>query len=306
MTLEPDPVGPVPQRRDVDVALVRRLVVAQFPEWAALPVRPVPVGGWDNHTFRLGEDMLVRLPSAAAYALAVEKEQRWLPVLAPHLPLPIPVPLALGEPGAGYPHPWSVYRWLGGAPASAAAIVDLDRFAITLADFLAALQQVDPRGGPTPGQHNWFRGGPLRTYHRQLTQAVEKLADREMRGEVTAIWRAALRQVWDGPPVWFHGDVAAGNLLLADGALTAVIDFGTCGVGDPACDLAIAWTLLSGSSRAAFRGRLSVDTGTWARGRGWALWKAVITYTGAAVPETQAAAAKHLIDQIITDHSREA
>jgi aminoglycoside phosphotransferase (APT) family kinase protein len=302
MTIEPDTVGLVPQRHQVDVTLVRRLIATQLPHWADLPVRPVSAQGWDNRTFRLGETMLVRLPSAAAYALAVAKEQRWLPVLAPHLPLPIPVPVAIGEPGEGYPHPWSVYRWIEGEPASVAPVADLDSFAIALADFLDALRHVDPAGGPTPGQHNWFRGGPLQTYDRQMTRAVETLANPAVRDDVTRIWRAALRAAWDGRPVWFHGDVAPGNLLTVDGALTAVIDFGTCGVGDPSCDLAIAWTLLSGSSRAALRGRLSVDTATWARGRGWALWKAVVTYTDATSTEgAQAAQAKHVMDQIIAE-----
>jgi aminoglycoside phosphotransferase (APT) family kinase protein len=300
--IEPDPVGPVPQRHHVDVALVRRLIATQLPHWAHLPVRPVPAEGWDNRTFRLGATMLVRLPSAAAYALAVEKEQRWLPVLAPHLPLPIPVPLAEGEPGEGYPHPWSVYRWLDGEPASMAAIADADSFAVALADFLAALQRIDPAGGPTPGQHNWFRGGSLQTYDRQMMHAVQKLDDRTMRDAVAEIWQTALHAAWDGRPVWFHGDVASGNLLVAEGVLTAVIDFGTCGVGDPSCDLAIAWTFLSGSSRAALRTSLSVDTATWTRGRGWALWKAVVTYTKAAsTKDAQAVRAKHVIDQIIAE-----
>lgn len=305
MTMEPDVVGPVPQRHHVDVTVVRRLIATQFPHWADLPVRPVSVQGWDNRTFRLGETMLVRLPSAAAYALAVAKEQRWLPVLAPHLSLPIPVPLAIGEPGEGHPYPWSVYRWIEGEPASVAPVVDLDSFAIALADFLAALQHVDPTGGPTPGQHNWFRGGPLQTYDRQMTRAIERWDNPVVRDDVTRIWRAALRAAWDGRTVWFHGDVAPGNLLIVDGALDAVIDFGTCGVGDPSCDLAIAWTLLSGSSRAALNSRLSVDTATWARGRGWALWKAVVTYTDATSTESaQARHAKHVIDQIIAEYAQ--
>jgi aminoglycoside phosphotransferase (APT) family kinase protein len=278
--VEPFDLGPPPRRIPVDADLARRLIAAQFPQWAHLPVRSVDAQGWDNHTFRLGETMLVRVPSAAEYSLAVEKEHRWLPRLAPHLPLPIPAPLALGEPGQGYPHHWSVYRWLDGTPASRAGIRSLDSFAVSVAGFLVALRQVDPAGGPTPGVHNWFRGGPLATYDGQMAEWVPKLDDRALRAEVTAIWRSALDATWTGRPVWFHGDVAVGNLLLADGALSAVIDFGTCGVGDPACDLAIAWTLLSGSSRDNFRAALAIDDATWERGRGWALWKAVVTYSG--------------------------
>jgi aminoglycoside phosphotransferase (APT) family kinase protein len=282
-------------RIDVDAGLVRRLIAAQFPQWAGLPVTPVAMNGWDNQTFHLGPDMSVRLPSAAPYALAIDKEHRWLPVLAPRLPLPIPVPLAKGEPGEGYPHHWSVYRWIDGEPAGVAGIDDLTEFATTLAAFLTALARVDPTGGPGPGQHNWFRGGPLETYDGETRRAIEALAGDIDGHAATEIWATALRATWDGPPVWFHGDIASGNLLVKDGRLAAVIDFGTSGVGDPACDLAIAWTMLSGPSRAAFRNGLSADSATWARGRGWALWKALITY---ADPAT-AAPAKYVLDQLM-------
>ncbi|WP_308208415.1 aminoglycoside phosphotransferase family protein [Paractinoplanes aksuensis] len=231
-------------------------------------------GGWDNRTFHLGPDMLVRLPSAAEYALAVDKEHRWLPILADQLPLPIPVPLGRGEPDAGYPYPWSVYRWLDGETATRERVGDPVRFAEDLADFLLALQRVDATDGPGPGLHNWFRGGTLRTYEKLLE---EELPGRVDAGPIREIWAAALDARWDGPDRWFHGDIAQGNLLLTGGRLTAVIDFGTCGVGDPACDLAIAWTLLTGDGREAFRERLSVDDAMWARGRGWALWKALAT-----------------------------
>jgi aminoglycoside phosphotransferase (APT) family kinase protein len=271
-------LDPVPERIAVDADQVRRLVAEQFPQWADLPVRPVTNGGWDNRTFHLGSRMSVRLPSAAAYALAVDKEHRWLPVLAPRLPLPVPVPLAKGEPGAGYPYSWSINPWLDGEPASAERIADPVRFAVDLAEFLVALRSVDSTGGPGPGQHNWFRGGTLRTYDGEARRALAALDGHVDTGLAREIWKTALDARWDGVRTWFHGDVAQGNLLLDDGTLAAVIDFGTCGVGDPACDLVIAWTLLTADGRQAFRERLSADEATWARGRGWALWKALITY----------------------------
>ncbi|GAA2688708.1 aminoglycoside phosphotransferase family protein [Actinoplanes palleronii] len=263
----------LPIRPPIPAELVERLIAEQFPRWAALPVRPIATPGWDNRTFRLGDDMLVRLPSAAEYAGAVAKEQRWLPVLAGHLPLPIPVPLAEGAPGEIFAHPWSVYRWLDGEPATTAPIADPVAFAVALADFLLALAAVDPAGGPPPGLHNWYRGGPLSTYDGQMRAAAAELPDRDA---LLAIWTEARAAAWSGKPVWFHGDVASGNLLVRGGALAAVIDFGTCGVGDPACDLAVAWTLLTPPARRAFRARLAVDDATWSRGRGWALWKAAI------------------------------
>lgn len=294
---------PVPDRRLVDVGLVRRLVADQVPQWASLRVRPVPVSGWDNQTFRLGDRMSIRLPTAAEYALAVDKEHRWLPVFAPRVPLPIPVPLARGVPGRGFRFEWSVYQWIDGEPASADSVRDLTGFAESLAAFLVSLRGIDATGGPQPGLHNWFRGGPLSVYDAQVRRAVEIL-DRHVPGDVvTEIWQSGLRAAWDGRPVWFHGDVAPSNLLVRDGVLAAVIDFGTCGVGDPACDVAIAWTLLSGASRDAFRVRLDVDPGTWARGRAWALWKALIIYAR-ALPDDQttAAEASRIIQEILSDY----
>lgn len=301
--VKPTAVVPVPQRLHVDAMLARRLVAAQFPSWADLPIHPVATSGWDNQTFRLGSAMSVRLPSAAEYALAVDKEHRWLPVLAPCLPLPIPVPLAKGVPGEGYPLPWSVYGWIDGEPASVDHIDDLTGFAVVLANFLAALRRVDPVGGPGPGQHNWFRGGPLKTYDAQTRSAIDTLDGRLPSGPATEIWTSALRATWDDRPVWFHGDIAHGNLLVRDGALAAVIDFGTCGVGDPACDLAIAWTLLSGPSREAFRTHLGVDPATWARGRGWALWKALIIYTAERPTTLKAAEARRVLDEIFDEYA---
>lgn len=280
---------PRPDRRLLDVDAVRRLVAGQFPQWAGLPVRPVAVSGWDNQTFRLGERLSVRLPTAAEYARAVDKEHRWLPVFAPHLPLPIPVPVVRGEPADGYAFRWSVYEWIDGEPADTANIADLTGFAGTVAAFLVALRRVDPAGGPGPGEHNWFRGGPLSVYESQALRAMEAL-DGPTRRAAAAVWRSAMSATWDGRPVWFHGDVAVGNLLVRAGVLVAVIDFGTCGVGDPACDVVLAWTLLAGPSRDAFRAGLDVDDATWARGRGWALWKALITDD------------RRVVDEVIADY----
>ena len=264
-------------RMDLDAALVGRLIAAQFPQWAHLPIDPVEPGGWDNRTFRLGEHMSVRLPSAARYAAQVEKEHRWLPRLAPLLPLPIPVPLAIGAPAEGYPWPWSVYRWLDGETAAVAPIADLAEFASAVARFLTALQGIDARGGPPPGPHNFFRGGPVATYDAETRRAIATLDGEIDSAAATEVWERALASQWPGSAVWVHGDVSDGNLLVKDGRLAAVIDFGSSGVGDPACDLYLAWTFLEGESREAFRSALPLDEATWARGRGWTLWKGLIT-----------------------------
>ena len=265
---------------DINTGLVRRLVGRQFPQWAHLTIAPVEPGGWDNRTFRLGKDMLVRLPSAERYAAQVEKEHRWLPAITPHLPLPIPVPLAKGTPDEDYPWPWSVYRWLDGEPATIGNIPDLVQFARSLADFLNALYRIDATGGPAAGLHNFHRGGRLAVYDAETRAALSALSDRVDTAAALNVWRDALASQWHLPPIWVHGDVAVGNLLVRDGRLCAVIDFGSSAVGDPACDLVIAWTLFSGASRQAFRSALQFDDETWARARGWALWKALIIAAG--------------------------
>jgi aminoglycoside phosphotransferase (APT) family kinase protein len=247
--------------------------------------------------------MSVRMPSAAEYALAVEKEHRWLPALAPRLPLPISNPVAKGEPGDGYPFPWSIYSWLEGEPASADCIADPVRFAVDLAEFLSALRRVDPAGGPRPGLHNWYRGATLRTYDGVVQEALTDLAGHVDVDVVNEIWRDAQDAPWDGTEMWFHGDVAPGNILLADGQLAAVIDFGTCGVGDPACDLAIAWTLLTVKGRYAFRETLSVDEAAWSRGRGWALWKTLATCASSLNDVDDGAdTARGVLDGIIAEY----
>jgi aminoglycoside phosphotransferase (APT) family kinase protein len=257
--------------------LVECLVARQFPKWSHLPVAPVELDGNDNTTFRLGDEFSARLPSADAYIAQVEKEHKWLPILAPLLPLPIPEPLASGEPGCGFQRPWSVYRWLDGTIATVDRINDLPGFAADLAAFLSALYSIDPGGGPAAGAHSFLRGGPIDELDGDVRSALAALAGQIDILAATAAWEDALNASWDGPDVWVHGDITSTNLLVADGQLAAVIDFGCCAVGDPACDLAITWTLFHGESRRTFREHLGLNEGTWSRGRGWALWKALIT-----------------------------
>lgn len=263
------------EKADITPAVAAELVREQFPQWAELPVVPVDADGWDNTTFRLGDELSVRLPSADGYIAQVAKEHRWLPVLAPHLPLRSPEPVAKGRPGCGYPRPWSIYRWIDGEPARPDRIADLSALAARLAGFLVALYSIDAGDGPAAGAHNFFRGGPVSTYDEETREAIDALAVDA--AAATRAWEAALAADWSGPAVWVHGDLAASNLLVVGGELAAVIDFGCSAVGDPACDLVIAWTLFSGASRDAFVATLDVDDAMWARARGWALWKALRT-----------------------------
>lgn len=282
------------ERADITVALVSELIAGQFPSWAGLPLHRLVPGGWDNVTFGLGNDLVVRLPSAEPYAAQVDKEHCWLPELAPHLGVQIPFPVAKGVPGAGYPWPWSVYRWIDGQRVSADGVIDLVQLAVDLAQFLEDLHRIDTGGGPLPGPHSFFRGGPLTVYDAATRRALSLGGGAFDRDGATEVWEAALKSQSDPSPVWLHGDLSAENLLVEDGRLAAVLDFGSCAVGDPACDLTIAWTLLSGPSRAQFRSSVRVDEATWARGRGWALWKAVITLAdGTCVGEAQQGARHH-------------
>jgi aminoglycoside phosphotransferase (APT) family kinase protein len=287
-----------------DAAVARRLVDSQFPQWSHLSIAAVKHDGWDNRTFRLGSELTIRLPTGDWYAQQVAKEQRWLPVLAPQLPLPIPVPVAEGEPDASFPYPWSVYRWLDGELAAHARIGDMPRFAADLARFLNALGRIDATGGPEPGRHNFFRGGPLATYADETHAAIAKLGSEIPRDAVERVWADAMSTSWDRDPVWFHGDVATGNLLVREGRLAAVLDFGSSGVGDPACDAVIAWTFFSGASRATFRAEYDADAGTWSRGRGWCLWKALISLVGHLENDSpDAALARRDIGQVLADYT---
>ena len=293
-------------RAGIDARLVRRLIAAQFPRWAGLPVTPVEVDGWDNRTYRLGDDMTVRLPTAEGYVPAVAKENEWLPRLAPRLPVAVPSVLGLGVPGEGYPFPWSVRGWLHGETADPRRIGDMVEFARSVGGFLRALQRCDTTGGPAAGEHSWFRGCSPAAYDHEVRLYLTRLRGHIDTGMAAEVWATALAARWRDRPVWFHGDIAAGNLLVADGKLTAVIDFGTSGVGDPACDLVIAWTMFSGASRDAFRETVAHDDGTWARARGWALWKAMLVLAGALDDgdHEKAADPAYVISEVLTDHAR--
>ncbi len=284
------------------VDLVARLVAGQFPQWAGRPLRPVPSSGTDNALYRLGDDLLVRLPRIDWAVGQAEKERRWLPRLAPHLPLQIPVQLALGEPAEGFPWPWSIYRWLEGENATLDRLADPLQAAADMARFIAALQRIDPAGGPPAFEHR-LRGVPLELRDRQTRRAIAAMAGMIDEAAALAVWEAALAApVWERPPVWFHGDLLPGNVLVHEGRLRAVIDFSGLGVGDPACDLMIAWGLFAGESRAHFREALAVDEATWQRGRGQALSQAVIfvPYYRETNP-LGVAYARRMIDEVLAD-----
>jgi aminoglycoside phosphotransferase (APT) family kinase protein len=285
---------------DIDAALVRRLLAAQFPQWAELPIEPVASTGTDNAIYRLGDDMAVRLPRIDWAVGQVELEERWLPALAPLLPVAIPRVLATGEPGEGYPWRWSIHAWLSGENPVPGRIAHPGSLATELAHLVSAFQQIDPAGGPSAD-----RGVPLARRDAATRTALSELDGFIDVAAATAAWQRALRaDVWTGPPVWIHGDLSPGNLLCIDGRLYAVIDFGCLGVGDPACDLIVAWNLLPADARDVFRAALQVDDATWDRGRGWALSIALIQlpYYHRTNPEL-AAGARFTIGAVLGDRA---
>ncbi|MGV9881432.1 aminoglycoside phosphotransferase family protein [Streptomyces sp. NPDC003006] len=260
-------------RPTIDATLAGRLVSAQFPQWAALPLELLDPAGSDHVIYRLGDELSVRLPRHAGAIGQARKESEWLPRLSPHLPLAVPEPVGVGEPGLGYPWPWAVSRWLGGEVATTEALADSPVAAVQLAEFLAALQSCTPSGDfPAEAALPDFTAGSLADRDGATRAAIAEVGGVFDAEAMTALWDSALNAPeWDRPPVWFHGDFHTGNLLTVDGRLNAVIDFGELGIGDPACDLTIAFTLMTAESRATFRAALGVDDATWTRGRGWAL-----------------------------------
>lgn len=287
----------------INIELVKKLIKSQFPQWSNLPIYPVEKGGNDNRTFHLGTEMSIRLPSDEAYAPQVEKENLWLPILKQHLQLPISSPIAKGEPSEYFPWSWSVCKWIEGDTANKDNIQDTRQFARDLAQFLKELQSIECSDGPLAGEHNFYRGGSLSVYDEETRTAIRNTQNIFDEGIVSEIWNNALKSKWTKKLVWVHGDVAIGNLLVdSEGKLCGVIDFGILGVGDPSCDLVMAWTFFDDESRKIFKQSMALDKETWDRGIGWALWKTLITYDALHKEDTEISLElERIINVIIKD-----
>jgi aminoglycoside phosphotransferase (APT) family kinase protein len=291
-----------PDEVETDIALVRRLLAAQFPRWAGLRIDQVASYGTDHDIYRLGDHLAARMPRIGWAVGQATKEREWLPKLAPHLPLAVPVPLVIGRPAEGYPFEWSVYEWLPGDNANS-HIQDLNEAAIDLAAFIQALRQVDTSGAHPRPVHG--RGGPLIEGDEQVRRSIADLGDRIDGDTTLRLWEESLSAAaWHGEEVWVHGDLLPGNLLVVDGRLSGVIDFGGLNVGDPACDLQPAWNIFAGESRRRFLAELEVDAASWLRGRGWALYQAVsaLPYYWDTNPG-MIRQASHALAQILADSS---
>jgi aminoglycoside phosphotransferase (APT) family kinase protein len=292
---------------ETDERLVWTLLAEQFPQWANLPVVAVPTSGTENAVYRLGDEMAVRLPYRPGNEEQIEKLDRWLPRLAPHLPLSIPETVARGAPTQEFPAAWSIVRWIEGEEATLERLEDPVDTARTLAEFVRALIAIDATGGPAPGTHNFWRGVPLASRDdmtRRCIRESEGLVDTQA---VMQAWEHDLAApVWDGPPTWLHGDLAPDNLLLTDGRLKAVIDWGGLSVGDPATELLPAWNLFRGASRNVYRQALGFDDAAWARGRGLALSTSIVAlpYYDGTLP-LRAKHAKAVIREVLADQQQE-
>jgi aminoglycoside phosphotransferase (APT) family kinase protein len=255
----------------IDAALVERLIAEQFPQWAGLPIRAVRSTGTVNAIYRLGDHLCARLPRVEEWEEDLEKEWRWLPKLAPHLSLRVPEPIGKGHPTGSYPFSWAVYGWIDGRPYSDDLVDDEQQAARDLARFVAELRRIDPAGAPRSGRR------PLRELDAVTRAAIEAARGVVDGDAATAAWERALEApAWKGTPVWIHADLLRPNVLVRDGQLRAVIDFGGTGAGDPAADVIAAWSVFGRTGRRAFRDALGVDDGTWNRARGFALHQAAL------------------------------
>ncbi len=278
----------------IDAPLVARLIAQQFPHLRDLPVAAVKNQGWDNRTFRLGDTLSVRLPSDASYAAAVQKESVALDALATCLSVAIPAIVAIGEPSGDYPLPWSIRRWIPGTTLEATQVTDRSALARALGAVLVALRAAPPVDALRAGKHSFFRGCHPGVYGDEVVQSLDILKDQIDTRRCLDIWQNGIASHWEADPVWFHGDMAVGNILMSGDRISALIDFGTCGIGDPACDFAIAWTCFDAGSRPHFKDAIRVDDGTWQRAKAWALWKALVSLAGLSSPDADGLQARAL------------
>ena len=285
---------------DIDAELVRRLVAAQFPWLTNLPIRELQATGTVNAIYRLGDHLYARLPRVQDWAQDLDKEWQWLPRLAPHLSLQTPEPVAHGHPESSYPFAWAIYRWIDGQPYADALVDDEREAARELAQFVVELRRIDPVGAPRGGRR------PLRELDAVTRAAIQSARDAIDSEAATAAWERALQApAWNGTAVWIHTDLLRSNVLVRDGRLCAVIDFGGAGVGDPAADVIAAWSVFGHTGRGVFRDTLDVDDGTWDRARGFALHQAalIIPYYRETNPGF-VAPAKRTVGEILADSNR--
>jgi len=285
---------------NINSNIVCSLLKEQFPEWLNLSLKLIKSQGTDNVMYQLGDDKVIRLPRTYGSALSLQKECDWLPKLAPKLPIPVPVPIARGIPSTYYPHPWAICQFLEGSNPCIENRLDLQQASKDMAHFIDMMQKIPVKSGP-----ECRRGLPLDSRAQETRDAIQNVTEMYDAKLLNEIWDSMLAvPSWHGSPVWIHGDLHAGNLLAKNNLITAVLDFGSAGVGDPACDLMVAWTLLDTDSRKQFQEIIQYDDATWQRGRGWAFTMGLVAYP--YYKETDpllASIAKRALDEVVTEFS---
>lgn len=282
----------------IDDATVRRLLTSQFPQWSSRPLERVPDSGTDSAIYRLGKDLGIRMPRIHWAVQQIDKEFKWLGRLARDLPTALPVPIAKGEPGSDYPYPWLIYPWIQGMSLDHAEVRDWRLLVSQIADFILELERIPPEGGPKPR----MRGGSLAKCDESARLGIryaERMIDM---AQALRVWQTAVEApAWNHDPVWIHGDLLPGNILVRDEQLAGVIDWSGASVGDPACDAMLAWALPQ-AVRKQFRDALGFDDATWARARGWVVQQTAmyIPYYGASLPGA-VAQAKVRLDAALYD-----
>jgi len=284
----------------IDSSLVQNLIANQFPDLCSLPVMPIKKQGHDNRTFRLGDELTVRLPSHPLYADAVQKEAIALEALNGQLSVEIPKIFGLGKPSKEYQLPWSIRHWLAGETLEDTQVCDKSSLARSFGEVLVELQSVPADIFLSAGKHSFYRGCHPSVYSDEVIESLRRMGDPTKKKQCLEIWQRGMMSAWSNAPVWFHGDLAVGNVLMKGETISALIDFGTCGVGDPACDLTIAWTYFDAMTRQHFREAAKVDDNTWSRAKAWALWKALVSINGLSGPDTEGVQARAL-GEIIND-----
>lgn len=288
-------------RSKINIQNVRQLLRNQFPDFANLTITETNPQGWDHTSYRLGDSYVARFPNAEYYAPQINKEFQWLPYLSKNLSTPIPKPLYLGKPDHNFNWHWTISKWIEGTTATLDSINDNYEFTYNIAYFLDELLKVPILNAPHPSPHNFYRGGDLIHYDQQVQQLLRDLEDRVDVIRATHIWQVALASSWTNNPVWIHGDFAPSNIIIEKNKLKAVIDFGLCAVGDPACDLTIAWSFLSEKNRDIFKTLISLDTQTWERSKAWALWKAMLVLNGQSEQKSNEIDAIDIIESILIE-----
>lgn len=261
---------------ELTLEIIQLIIHEQFPEYDNLFIKKISESGHDHHSYHLGDHLSLRFPSANEYSSQVIKEYNYCTILQKELAFPITIPIKLGKPTVYFPFHFTINKWIDGETVTLTNVINKKQFAYDLATFLIKLHKCDINNGPIPSKQNFHRGGSLAVYHDETMQAIENCIDFDQK-RCLEIWMKGIRSMYTQKPVWVHGDLEIGNILVKNGTLVAVIDFGNMAIGDPACDYVMAWTYFEQLSRKIFFDTLNLDEQTINRARSWAIWKALIT-----------------------------